>query len=1110
MIEQETSRKYLKVVKDSKFIKPKYSDFECRFEKFENGLDAFLISSEQLTNASVNLLVRVGSAYEGHEINGLAHFLEHLLFLGTEKFPGPNEFGRFVRTHGGSTNASTEALMTHFSFSIPDMFLEQALEIFCEFFKSPLLSQEHIWSEINIIESEFLSKTNNYYTLLEHVFKQLADDSHIYSKFFYGNSESLRSCPEEMGLSLRDKLVRFFDDYYGSENMTLIIMSKSSIRTLSELAYTYFSKIRSCAKTPPPPESLSLNPGFPYSGLSKRLVKVHLNANRNELMFIFPLPMKEYGLSRAFSNYLSFFLTSGLGEGLLDDIVQKGLCTHISLSDTYNQMGFSQVTIAIDLTQEGVENMGEVIMSLFSALHMIRQTNLVEEYVKRIVDLHYNKFLKVEESLPSMQLSELFKVYYMTNTAPEKLFSTYYCIPPLTSEVFEEFMRYLTTDMVVAILMGSDVDPEDLIRQDIIRCSNHDIYRSKRYRVRDFITYFVRPTNIAGIEDKYLLSERYFKTNYSIWDFSDQFLTSIADIKVGPIVDFSRLPLQLQTMSIFESVSFCHPVKRNCGPPLLLDIAYEIEKLQRDSEHSLMLTNRLKVSSVWRGLFFIRVPTYAITSYFLVLRLVIPPLFGKLSLDQFSNSGFYVKNIYHSYVLVQMLVHLIKENLDLNLGASRMDRMSLQVYPTFQSLFPSFGVGVECYLSGQMDTLPGHLNNFLKALRDVSQLREQVLETAKSAVTGKRKLEEGQLKYIDLIGRAESEVLSTEHISTDRFIKLTRKIKVSDMVEFSKFIQRSCLFEGFFGCNTSPVVVKPILDEFVSNIRGMTHSEISRPLLYIDNNTSENNCYQKPYYRKIFFEQNQESYPYQKREPYHNGFDQIDLFSIPPDRNRLYHLSRSVHSQHDLIRLSVFFKKEDPITLFKLQIVNQVFFDVLFERIRQKRQVAYEFDSQVRQVSENAFSYSFVIQNDNHSLDCSTYALLECLDELSPQIINQELFKVVLSEKIGYLEKGDTVGAEINSLIMNTFNRTFDYYTRKDILERLRSLTFLQFQNWLSRSLNNAPVLITACISERASELDKKKNRRFVPFGFTRIKRPTDLLTIDKVKSFHIHRRIFN
>ncbi len=67
----------------------------------ENGLKVYLLSDPNFNMASASMSVMVGSLEDPGDRQGLAHFLEHMLFLGTKKYPDVDEYGKYLKTNGG-------------------------------------------------------------------------------------------------------------------------------------------------------------------------------------------------------------------------------------------------------------------------------------------------------------------------------------------------------------------------------------------------------------------------------------------------------------------------------------------------------------------------------------------------------------------------------------------------------------------------------------------------------------------------------------------------------------------------------------------------------------------------------------------------------------------------------------------------------------------------------------------------------------------------------------------------------------------------------------------------------------------------------------------------
>ena len=83
------------------------------------------------------MVVGSGNLNDPVEVNGLAHFCEHMLFLGTEKYPEENYYSKKIASGGGQKNAATSEDYTQFYFDIKNEKFEEALDPFSQFFKTP-------------------------------------------------------------------------------------------------------------------------------------------------------------------------------------------------------------------------------------------------------------------------------------------------------------------------------------------------------------------------------------------------------------------------------------------------------------------------------------------------------------------------------------------------------------------------------------------------------------------------------------------------------------------------------------------------------------------------------------------------------------------------------------------------------------------------------------------------------------------------------------------------------------------------------------------------------------------------------------------------------------
>eukprot|EP00746_Dinoflagellata_sp_MGD_P115672 gnl/MRDRNA2_/MRDRNA2_51707_c0_seq1.p1 gnl/MRDRNA2_/MRDRNA2_51707_c0~~gnl/MRDRNA2_/MRDRNA2_51707_c0_seq1.p1 ORF type:complete len:364 (-),score=52.54 gnl/MRDRNA2_/MRDRNA2_51707_c0_seq1:43-1074(-) len=127
----------------------------------KNGLKVIIASDPACDIAAAALSVGVGTLHEPKDTQGLAHFCEHMLFMGTDAFPEEAEYDQFLERHGGECNAATDDAMTSYSFDIAPAHLEGALDRFSQFFLTPLFTQSATEREINAVDSEYTMMITN-------------------------------------------------------------------------------------------------------------------------------------------------------------------------------------------------------------------------------------------------------------------------------------------------------------------------------------------------------------------------------------------------------------------------------------------------------------------------------------------------------------------------------------------------------------------------------------------------------------------------------------------------------------------------------------------------------------------------------------------------------------------------------------------------------------------------------------------------------------------------------------------------------------------------------------------------------------------------------------
>ena len=119
-----------------------------------NGLRVLTAHMPHTRSVSISIYVGTGSRYETPEQAGLAHFLEHLCFKGTERYPSPQEISQAIDGVGGSINAATDRELTVFYCKVAQPHFALALDVLSDLVRRPLLASDEFEKERKVVIEE--------------------------------------------------------------------------------------------------------------------------------------------------------------------------------------------------------------------------------------------------------------------------------------------------------------------------------------------------------------------------------------------------------------------------------------------------------------------------------------------------------------------------------------------------------------------------------------------------------------------------------------------------------------------------------------------------------------------------------------------------------------------------------------------------------------------------------------------------------------------------------------------------------------------------------------------------------------------------------------------
>lgn len=343
---------------------------QYRYLTLTNGIRVLLIHDNSAQKSAAALAVNVGHFDDPVEREGLAHYLEHMLFLGTEKYPKVGEFQSYINQHGGSNNAWTGTEHTCFFFDVSPNAFEAGLDRFSQFFTAPLFNPEALDKERQAVESEYKLKLNDDSRRLYQVHKELVNPEHPFSKFSVGNLETLG---DREGKSIRDEIVAFHFEQYSADLMTIAITGPQDLDQLESWCIEKFTAI-------PNHKLVNKEITAPYCQEDSTGILVNIEPIKEirKLILTFPMPsMDQYYQSKPLSYFAHLLGYEGSGS-LMMALKEQGWITSLSAGGGTSGSNYREFSVSCALTPNGLDHTDDIIQAVFSYLALIKEHGMAE------------------------------------------------------------------------------------------------------------------------------------------------------------------------------------------------------------------------------------------------------------------------------------------------------------------------------------------------------------------------------------------------------------------------------------------------------------------------------------------------------------------------------------------------------------------------------------------------------------------------------------------------------------------------------------------------------------------------------------------------------------
>jgi len=328
--------------------------------KLKNQFEVLLIHDPDVKKSAAAIDVNVGSLEDPKDSPGLSHFLEHMLFLGTEKYPEIGQFKSLLNNHQGYSNAYTALEHTNYYFEVNHDAFTESLDQFAQFFIAPLFSPEYLEREQNAIHSEYQKNLQEDSWRVRQIEQILNKSGHPTCRVFIGNLDTLKGVT-------RDKMIEFYRKYYSANMMKMSLISNLKLDKQERLVKKLFTPIKNTNR-----QKIVYDPVTFDESKLPQFIQIRPLSNKHILKLVFEAPsVHEYWKTKPTA--MLGHLIGYEGEGsLLSQLKKEDLVTSLSAgvgSSSFN----GYIVISMDLTKEGFKHIDSIISRFFSFIRLLNE-----------------------------------------------------------------------------------------------------------------------------------------------------------------------------------------------------------------------------------------------------------------------------------------------------------------------------------------------------------------------------------------------------------------------------------------------------------------------------------------------------------------------------------------------------------------------------------------------------------------------------------------------------------------------------------------------------------------------------------------------------------------
>lgn len=351
----------------------------------DSGLEVLLVHDQRASKSAAAVALPIGSLEDPKSQPGLAHYLEHMLFLGSEEYPGAEEYQAFITKNGGETNAATGYTSTTYMLELDPPAFAEALHRMVDTLGRPLLSPVYADKERSAVNAEMESKKHSDGRRLAMLGFSTLNPAHPGTHFTGGNLDTLSDKP---GSKLHDELVKFHHTWYSANLMKAVLYGPQSLDELEGLARKEFSAIPNRHAKLPVVTIPAVTPAEEGVRIGVQPVR---KTQSLSIEFVLPQDLDDYQTKPL--QTVAAVIGAETPHSLAQTLRDRGLALSLSAGgDTDSLRNAVTFSIHIQLTESGDTRRDEVLGLLFAYFDLLRAQGVPQGHFDQLRNMFEMQF----------------------------------------------------------------------------------------------------------------------------------------------------------------------------------------------------------------------------------------------------------------------------------------------------------------------------------------------------------------------------------------------------------------------------------------------------------------------------------------------------------------------------------------------------------------------------------------------------------------------------------------------------------------------------------------------------------------------------------------------